>query len=582
MEIDPNSPQFLDAMRDFRRARQRAVFENIMAYLTGKSADLLAYDDVREQLKAGKSVTRGLQEIPLDAIVGSAGRYTDFTRSFLPRTENSQHRWAKVKAAIEAMGEIPPIIVYKIDQSYFVLDGNHRVSIARQLGKTHIPAYVTEIQTDVPLSPDVQPDELICKARYAEFLEQTCLKQYRPEANLEVTAPGQYRLLEEQIDFHHHWLEQKKGREIPYRQAVTHWYDKVYLPVIHIIRARGILRYFPHRTETDLYVWIFQHQEELKSCLGWEVDPAAAANDLVTQFSHRPRQIFRRVKEKLIDALTPDPLEAGPPPGQWRKELLPTHHTSHLFVDTLCLVPLRNHQPVWQAVEQAAIVAQREAGRLHGLHVPSARQKDSRAAQRLQAEFERRCQAANISGELAIETGNAIRKLCDRARWADLVVVTISQPPRPRPLARLSSGFGTLVRRCPRPVLAVPGSVSPLNRALLAYDGSPKANEALFVAAYLAGKWQIPLTVVTVLEEDHITADTLARAQQYLESRHVAADFTQAEGVIAQAIINTAERHESDFIIMGGYGFNPVMEVVLGSEVDEILRAKRWPVLICR
>ena len=162
------------------------------------------------------------------------------------------------------------------------------------------------------------------------------------------------------------------------------------------------------------------------------------------------------------------------------------------------------------------------------------------------------------------------------------MVIHFSHLPRPQPSDRLLSGFGALLRRCPRPVLAVPGEPAPLKRALLAYDGSVKANEALFSAAYLAGKWQIPLVVVSVLESKRVTAHTLAAAQSYLERRAVSADYVMERGTAAWAIIRTAQLYECDFIIMGGYGLNPVLEVMLGSEVDQILRAKRWPVLVCR
>jgi len=117
---------------------------------------------------------------------------------------------------------------------------------------------------------------------------------------------------------------------------------------------------------------------------------------------------------------------------------------------------------------------------------------------------------------------------------------------------------------------------------LLAYDGSPKANEALFIAAYLAGKWQLPLTVVTVTEDEQVGPATLQSAQDYLEGQGVSAAFVQERGAIAWAIIRTAYLYECDFMIMGGYGFSPVWEIILGSEVDQILRAKQWPVLICR
>jgi len=115
----------------------------------------------------------------------------------------------------------------------------------------------------------------------------------------------------------------------------------------------------------------------------------------------------------------------------------------------------------------------------------------------------------------------------------------------------------------------------------LAYDGTPKADEALFVATYLAGRWQIPLTVVTVLEGDHVPPETLARAEEYLAAHGVQAKVVQEEGPVASAILITAEEQQADLIVMGGYGRSPMLEVVLGSAVDEVLRSARRPVLIC-
>jgi nucleotide-binding universal stress UspA family protein len=130
--------------------------------------------------------------------------------------------------------------------------------------------------------------------------------------------------------------------------------------------------------------------------------------------------------------------------------------------------------------------------------------------------------------------------------------------------------------------MAVPRASSHLDRALLAYDGSPKANEALFVATYLSCRWSVPLIVVTVIETGRTTSETLARAQRYLETHGVEATFVKESGPVAEAVLKTAEEHESDLIIMGGYGLSPVLEVVLGSAVDRVLRTSRQPMLICR
>ena len=184
------------AIRDFRRARREAAIQQILARVTGKSADLLCFDDVRQQLRTtGEEVERGLQEIPLDKIVGSVGRYKDFTRSFMPKRDSDEERWAQVKAATLDMTGYPPIEVYQMGDAYFVKDGNHRVSVARQLGTETISAYVTEVKTQLPLGADDDPNEVLCKARYAKFLELTGLSELRPEADLLMTFAGYYPVL---------------------------------------------------------------------------------------------------------------------------------------------------------------------------------------------------------------------------------------------------------------------------------------------------------------------------------------------------------------------------------------------------
>lgn len=572
---------FASALRDFHEARRRAALEAIMARLRGRPVDLFAYEDVRQKLKVKGSVSRGLQDIPVDAIVGSVGRYNDFTRSFLPRRDSDQHRWARVKAQVTDMEGLPPIEVYQIGEAYFVKDGNHRVSVARELDAPTIQGYVTEVRTKVPFSPDDQPDDLILKAEYADFLEHTRLDKLRPEADLSITVPGEYQALEEHIAVHRYYMGLEQQHEIPYDEAVTHWYDTVYLPVVQVIQERGILRDFPERTEADLYLWLSKHRAALEERLGWEIKPEAAATDLVAQSSPRPQRVVARVSEKIIDMVTPDELGDGPSPGEWRREHLATHGDSHLFADIL--VPLSGTQPGWHALDQALGIAQREGGRLRGLHVvPAEGQIDSEEAQAVQAEFNRRCEAAGVPGQLAIAVGGIARKICERNRWTDLLVVNLAYPPPSQPFAKLGSGFRTLIRRCASPVLAVPGTPSSLDRVLLAYDGSPKADEALFVATYLADRWNTSLTVVTVTENGRIPPNTPIRAQKYLESHGVQGTYLEESGAVPEVILKTAEEQESNLIIMGGYGHSPVLEVVLGSAVDQVLRASRQPTLICR
>ena len=125
---------------------------------------------------------------------------------------------------------LEPIEVYKVGEVYFVLDGNHRVSIARQEGFEFIEAHVIEIRTEIPITPDLQPDDLIIKSEYAEFLEKTGIRDLFPNVDLSVTVPGQYEKLLEHIEVHRYFMGLDFQREIPYQEAVAHWYETVYTP----------------------------------------------------------------------------------------------------------------------------------------------------------------------------------------------------------------------------------------------------------------------------------------------------------------------------------------------------------------
>ncbi|MCL4871061.1 MAG: hypothetical protein KJ063_19050 [Anaerolineae bacterium] len=294
-----NMTDFGAAVDDFRRARRQAAVEAIFATFTGASLDLLSYEEVRQLLRPQGQIERGLQDIPLEAIVGSVGRYRDFTRTFLPRHDGDANRWAQVKVALVAEG-LPPISVYQIGEVYFVRDGNHRVSIARQMGNKTIEAYVTEVKIAVPLAPDVQPDELILKAEYAAFLAETRLDVSRPQANLSLTSPGRYPLFLEHIEVHRYFMGVEQQREIPYPEAVSHWYDVVYLPVVSLMQEYGLLDEFPERTEADLYVWLAEHRAELEQTGGHTVQPDMAVAHLAAKLEQeKPPALIRALWQAM-------------------------------------------------------------------------------------------------------------------------------------------------------------------------------------------------------------------------------------------------------------------------------------------
>ncbi len=559
----PNKSNYQSAIQDFNDAFLKASLQEALARLTGKSNELLSYDEIAQKLKLRVRADRGIHEIPVNAIVGSVGRYTDFTRTFLPRRPEDQERWARVKAAMEDTAGIglPPIEVYQVGEVYFVLDGNHRVSIAKQEGFEFIEAHVIEIKTDVPLTPDIQPDDLIVKAEYAEFLEKTEIKTLFPNADLSVTVPGQYERLLEYIEVHRYFMGLELQRDITYQEAVKHWYEVVYTPFLDPIRERGLLRWFPGRTETDLYLWASEHLTVLEDELGWSFNPDDAATDLAKKSNPR---IVQEESE----------------PGHWRQSKLYDRYTDHLFREIL--VAVGKGDQGFLALEQAILIAQKEPVSLRGLHVLPRKSKwEDGGAKAIQERFDRRCQEAGVEGSLAIVQGEKISdQISSFSLLADLVVLNVSRPPEPG-LSGLGSGLRALIWRSARPILTVRDRTSPLDRALLAFDGSPKAREALFVAAYLAERWKTGLSVMTLAGNDDSSIAVQDYARAYLELHEIEADYILMDGTM-DTFLDVSRERAINLILMGGYSGTILKEVVLGSLVNHLLRKFKYPILICR
>ena len=574
--------QFSSAIDDFYRARNKAKMKEVIARLTGEPTDLLSYDEIRSHLKIQGQSTIGLKDIPVQSIVGSLGRYNDFTRDFLPRKDNTKERWARVKIAALSLMGLPPIEVYQIGETYFVKDGNHRVSVARHLGQKYIQAYVTKVLTRVSISPDDDPGDIILKAEYADFLEKTQLDILRPGTNLTLTLAGQYPILHEHISVHRYFMGIDQNRPIPFDEALLDWLDKIYQPIIQAIREQAILRNFPHRTETDLYIWIADHKATLQKELGWELGTDKAVRSFSIRFDRNAFVLLPKISKFFQKYFPVRKLTAGPAAGIWRKEILETRQENRLFRDVL--VPIGPDDQSWYGFQQAILIAQREESTIQGLHIiPDDSTEDAKNfGNYIEEKFTKLCNEKHIAGKLAVAHGDIAAVICERARFADLVVSTLSYPPGPHAMDRLEFGFNEMIQRCPQPILATPLMTSKMERGLLAYDGSPKSKEALFIAAYMAERWKIPLFILSVNEGNRSTSNLLKEGVNYFHSRGIPVTGIKKNSPVANTIIETSIDYQCDFILMGGYGHSPIIEVMLGSTVNQVLQEASIPILICK
>ena len=250
---------------DFQQALFKAFMNRVWASLSGKRSTLLSYEDIKEKLHIGGPIYRGVQTVRVDQIAGSLNRYHEFDRVFLPASDKLADRWQSVNRAFYQEISLPPVVLYKVGQVYFVVDGHHRVSVARGQGQVYIDAEVRECATRVNITADIKPEDLEILEDKVHFLERTSFDTLIPEANIKLTIPDGFERMIEHIAVHHYFMGLDMQRDISEEDAVKHWYETVYIPVIQIIRDTNILKEFPKKTEGDLYLWVLDHQHYLAS-----------------------------------------------------------------------------------------------------------------------------------------------------------------------------------------------------------------------------------------------------------------------------------------------------------------------------
>jgi hypothetical protein len=275
-----------------------------MSLLRGKSAELLSFDDIKTRLRLREESYKGLQDVPLDRIVGSVGRYRDFTSSFLPKGSTSQDRWSRVYAQVNSMEGVPPIELYKVDDVYFVRDGNHRVSVARQLGAKTIQAHVTELPSSVDLEPGMTQKDLDAAAAYAAFLEETGLRRTRPHHQvMKLSELSRYNELLGHIYLHQNILEETRGAGVTLEEAAADWYDNVYRPAVTLIRKYDVLAHTPKRTEADLYLWMVDHLREVREEYGDEAQTRSFSAALETYLKKHDMDVPEELRQENDDSV---------------------------------------------------------------------------------------------------------------------------------------------------------------------------------------------------------------------------------------------------------------------------------------
>jgi nucleotide-binding universal stress UspA family protein len=190
------------------------------------------------------------------------------------------------------------------------------------------------------------------------------------------------------------------------------------------------------------------------------------------------------------------------------------------------------------------------------------------------------CQGASVQGELAVESGDWAERIATRSALADLVVIQRDFPGLDDP-AGVSPGALAIIRASMAPVLVVVGEPSSFRRLLLAYDSSEKAREALFVATYMAERWQSEVVVLRVNSSRRPAEGTGAYLRDYLTMHEVEATVLVESGPVVGTILRVATERQCDALIVGGYGANWLGRTGKGANLRALLDRTDRPVMVC-
>jgi hypothetical protein len=257
-----------DAQIDFSRARREGALARLTARLRREPSDfelILPFEEVVTALGRTGQQNLGLRSIALDSIVGTVDRAKEFDRSFRPTSGRVRSRWERIAEVQRRGKDMPPISVYRIGELHFVKDGHHRVSVARAHGRTHIDAYVTSVETKIPVDAHLRTHDLPLKGHERLFRERVPLG---PEARRRVrpSDPWDYGSLAEGVEAWGLRAIQARGEFMPREEVAEAWYREDYLPVVETLREAGLA---DDDNETDLYMRVVSERYRLMRTHEW-------------------------------------------------------------------------------------------------------------------------------------------------------------------------------------------------------------------------------------------------------------------------------------------------------------------------
>ena len=212
-----------------------------------KQENLKSFTEIQKEENAYNSVNLGIKEIPLDKIVGSVEKYSYFDKNFVPKNDIVKQRWINIYVGYMMDSMLPPVILYKIKDDYYVYDGNHRVSVAKFLNFASIEAEVEEFL------PTKDTKDKVIYREHMFFEKETGIEE------IILSEPIKYKYLREEIESYTDLLNKRRNGNFSLREGAEKWYKEVFLPIKGLLEENNIAK-SQKKNISDIFMFLLDHK----------------------------------------------------------------------------------------------------------------------------------------------------------------------------------------------------------------------------------------------------------------------------------------------------------------------------------
>ena len=240
-----NTIYFSEAQAAYRKFLKSS--RGILGLNFKKQENLKSFTEIQKEENAYNSVNLGIKEIPLDKIVGSVEKYSYFDKNFVPKNDIVKQRWINIYVGYMMDSMLPPVILYKIKDDYYVYDGNHRVSVAKFLNFASIEAEVEEFL------PTKDTKDKVIYQEHMFFEKETGIEE------IILSEPIKYKYLREEIESYTALLSKRRNRDFNLREGAEKWYKEVFLPIKGLLEENNIAK-SQKKNISDIFMFLLDHK----------------------------------------------------------------------------------------------------------------------------------------------------------------------------------------------------------------------------------------------------------------------------------------------------------------------------------